>query len=171
MSRYEPLTRFLESRRDSQAPLRFSEIEDILDRPLPASARRHQPWWSNTATHSHADAWMRIGWKTSRVDLAEEKVVFVRDDRSPEISDVAARRPAPPRDTITIDRAALAGGAIHLLEEYSEEHGCSLSEAATGVLNALALERRRQLIEWFRANSPRVPGDSTDIIREARDAR
>ncbi|HXQ14419.1 MAG TPA: hypothetical protein VN814_07350 [Caulobacteraceae bacterium] len=171
MSRYEPLTRFLESRRDSQAPLRFSEIEDILDRPLPMSARQHQPWWSNTATHSHADAWMRIGWKTSRVNLAEEKVVFVRDDRSPEISDVATSMATPPSETITIDRAALAGGAIHLLEEYSKERGCSLSEAATGVLNALALERRRQLIEWFRANSPRVPGDSTDIIREARDAR
>jgi hypothetical protein len=35
----------------------------------------------------------------------------------------------------------------------------------------MALERRRQLVDWFRANAPRVAGDSADLIREDRDAR
>ena len=40
MSRYEPLTRYLEARREMEAPLTFREVEAILHRSLPDSARR-----------------------------------------------------------------------------------------------------------------------------------
>lgn len=74
-------------------------------------------------------------------------------------------------DAIVIDPAFLRGGAIRMLEDYRDSEGGSLADAVVGLLNAMALERRRQLIDWFRANSPRVPGDSTALIREDRDAR
>jgi hypothetical protein len=58
-----------------------------------------------------------------------------------------------------------------LLEDYRDAEGGSLADAVVGLLNAMALERRRQLVDWFRANSPKVPGDSAELIREDRDAR
>jgi hypothetical protein len=74
-------------------------------------------------------------------------------------------------DAIVIDPARLRGGAIRMLEDYRDAEGGNLADAAIGLLNAMALERRRQLIDWFRANAPSVPGDSTALIREDRDAR
>jgi hypothetical protein len=58
-----------------------------------------------------------------------------------------------------------------MLEDYREAQGGSLADAAAHMLNSMALERRRQLLDWVRSNSPKVPGDSTDLIREDRDAR
>jgi hypothetical protein len=74
-------------------------------------------------------------------------------------------------DVIVVDPALLRGGAMRMLEDYRDAEGGSLADAVVGLLNAMALERRRQLIDWFRANSPTVSGDSTDLIREDRDAR
>jgi hypothetical protein len=46
---------------------------------LPASARRHRAWWANDATgHAHASAWLEAGYRTEQVDMAGEKLVFVR---------------------------------------------------------------------------------------------
>ena len=74
-------------------------------------------------------------------------------------------------DIILINKAALRGGAIRMLEDHCEAHGGDLAGAATSLLNEIALERRRQLLDWIRTNAPRVSGDSTDMIREDRDAR
>jgi hypothetical protein len=60
--------------------LRFPELERILGRQLPASARRHRAWWGNDTrgTHSHAGAWMDAGWQVDRADLDAGVVQFVR---------------------------------------------------------------------------------------------
>ena len=171
MGRYEPLTRFLEACRDGETRMMFREIENILERPLPSSARRHQPWWANTTSHSQADSWMRVGWRTGQVDLSREQVVFRRDDPPPTLphSPTPAARPA--QAIIEVDPGCLTGGAIRLLEDLSEEKCCSFAEAVVDILNATALERRRQLLDRF----PFVAGpssvDSVDLIREDRDAR
>jgi hypothetical protein len=173
-SKYEPLSRYLKTRSDRELPLAFQEVERVLGFELPPSARRHPAWWSNNrGTNVAVKAWRDAGWRTSRVDLGAERVTFVREGHASR-----GGNPKHPRQErsdhpgqIVIDRASLTGGSLRLLEDYCEEHNCSLSEAASGLLSALALERRRQLIDWVRANSPRVPGDSTDIIREDRDAR
>jgi hypothetical protein len=81
---------------------------------------------------------------------------------------------APPfvgNDAIVIRKGDLRGGAVRMLEDYREAHGGDLAEAATGLLNEIALERRRQLLDWIRNNAPTVSDDSTDLIREDRDAR
>jgi hypothetical protein len=63
--------------------LSFSEIEQILGRPLPASARRHRAWWSNDASgrHSHAAAWMDAGWLVETVDLGAGTARFRKGHR------------------------------------------------------------------------------------------
>lgn len=48
--------------------------------PLPASARRHRPWWANerSGSHVHASAWMGVGRRTTNVDLSAGVVDFTR---------------------------------------------------------------------------------------------
>ncbi|MBA3618993.1 MAG: hypothetical protein H0W56_05250 [Acidothermales bacterium] len=62
-SSYAPLAGYLQAAEPSFVQLSFPQIERILSRPLPASARRHRAWWSNESrgTHSQAAAWMGVG--------------------------------------------------------------------------------------------------------------
>lgn len=83
MSKYEPLPQFLASISGTVHRMSFSEIERILGFKLPKSAFEHEAWWSNNATgHSHAQAWMKFGWRTEAVDLTARKVTFLRASRS-----------------------------------------------------------------------------------------
>lgn len=177
-SKYEPLRLWLERQTQDRVRLSFQEVEAVLGFSLPGSARALAQWWANVAgSHVQASAWMGAGWRACQIDVAGEQVSFERVRR-------AVAEPAPQQagvsDTgavfrqdseIVIDPARLRGGAIRMLEDYRDADGGSLADAVVGLLNAMALERRRQLIDWFRANSPTAPGDSTALIREDRDAR
>jgi hypothetical protein len=84
MSKYEPLPQFLASVGSSARRMSFSEIERVLGFKLPKSAYQHEAWWSNNATgHSHARAWLELGWRTEAVDLAARKVTFLRSSEAP----------------------------------------------------------------------------------------
>jgi hypothetical protein len=73
------LYQFLANLAESERPTTFTEIEQVLGFPLPAAAHKHQAWWANNAkNHTHAQAWLDAGWKTSKANLIEESVVFVR---------------------------------------------------------------------------------------------
>ena len=53
---------------------------------LPDSARLHRPWRANSrkgSGHSHALAWQAAGWRTARVDLEAETLVFRREAGPP----------------------------------------------------------------------------------------
>lgn len=58
----------------------FGDVERVLGRPLPASARKHRAWWANEAvgTHSHARSWLDARRKTRNVDLNAATVEFVK---------------------------------------------------------------------------------------------
>ena len=57
----------------------FGEIESIMGFALPPTARLHRPWWANQMNgHSHALAWMAAGWKTEKVKMEVETLVFRR---------------------------------------------------------------------------------------------
>lgn len=71
------LTSFLHGA-SSPVTLRFFEIEAILGRPLPASARRHRPFWANHPSHPLARQWLAVGWRAEHVDLADELIRLVR---------------------------------------------------------------------------------------------
>ena len=181
MSRYEPLAAFLRARPEAEVklPLQFDQIERILGRHLPPSAREYPAWWSNTTSHSQAGSWMGAGWKTWEVSIPRETVLFVRTmpgqalEESPTAPPSARNsgRKADPEEVIVIRPAQFTGGVRRLLEDYQEENGGDLAGAVLGVLSAAALERRRQLLQWFRANAPPVSDDSAALIREDRDSR
>ena len=78
--KYAPLFRHLRALEAHRWRVTFADIESILGFALPDSARIHRPWWANQTGggHSHALAWQAAGWRTSRVDLLAESLVFLR---------------------------------------------------------------------------------------------
>ncbi len=86
MSEYDPLREYLANLPSyhREAAFSFKELEVILGKTLPPSAHNHRPWWGNdysSRTHSHAQAWIRAGWKVDAVNMKEEWVRFVRAGR------------------------------------------------------------------------------------------
>ncbi|MEJ0086408.1 MAG: hypothetical protein WDO72_12030 [Pseudomonadota bacterium] len=59
--------------------LTFIEVEEILGRELPATARNHRQWWENQESSPQAGQWQRAGFKTSPVEMDDETVRFYRD--------------------------------------------------------------------------------------------
>lgn len=82
MSRYDNLREYLD-RSDAEAlEISFAEIEHILGFALPPSARRYQAWWANDPHHAQAKAWLGAGRRTARLSVADERVVFAREERA-----------------------------------------------------------------------------------------
>jgi hypothetical protein len=168
-SKYEPLRGFLAQAEGDEVPMRFDEIEQVLGFALPSSARRHPAWWSNHhGTNVAVNAWRGAGFRTARVDIGDERLVFVRD-----------RPPAPAghgvpgmaeEDGVFVSFERLTPAARRLLDDYRREIGGTADEAVARILHDAALERRRALIDKYARLSPSVPGDSTDLIRDERDA-
>jgi YD repeat-containing protein len=77
--KYDPLRHYLRQQTRSRVPITFQQVESVIGGPLPASARKHRPWWANDATgHAHAQAWLEAGYRTEQVDMEGEKLTFVR---------------------------------------------------------------------------------------------
>ena len=77
MTKYEPLTKKLRSIPYREWPTSFVEIERTLGFRLPKSAREHRAWWSNNPENSvMTKAWLSAGWRTEKVDMEKEKLVF-----------------------------------------------------------------------------------------------
>jgi hypothetical protein len=185
LPKYTPLCRDMRTWPRVDTEVTFEKIENILGFSLPRSAHVHSAWWSNErGTHVQARAWMDAGWQVWHVSLSEKKVYF----RSIQTEEPPIARPvtyhASPRavvedggapftrgDEIVVSKAALRGGAIRLLEDFSEAHGGSLADSIAGILNGLVLERRRQLLERFPKTGAPSPVDSAELIRQDRDAR
>jgi hypothetical protein len=66
MGVYDKLRDHLRSVRFSEILLTFSEIEDIIGRPLPNSAVRPQ-WWANE-TNPNTTRSQRIAWRDAGYD-------------------------------------------------------------------------------------------------------
>ena len=76
-TKYVPLYHHLIGLDGGEWSTTFAEIEDVLGFPLPSSARNHQAWWANeSTTHSHAQAWLAAGYRTTAVNLTAEHVTF-----------------------------------------------------------------------------------------------
>ncbi|MXY66588.1 MAG: hypothetical protein F4206_05410 [Gammaproteobacteria bacterium] len=80
-SKYSPLETHLKSAGFKEILMTFEEIEAVIGTSLPPSARKHRPWWSNNPSNSvMTHSWLAAGYKTSRVDISNECLVFVKDD-------------------------------------------------------------------------------------------
>ena len=168
MSKYEPLNRFLSAQAAGEVPLSFAEVERTLGFRLPKSARQYAPWWANEVEGGHvqARAWLGAGWKTSRVDLAGERVVFVRAAAAPS-SPASAADNVP----IVVDLASLPLAAAKLLKDYAAEAQGDMSQAVSRALLEAARARRARIIDRFPMTAVRTDVNSVDLIREDRDER
>jgi hypothetical protein len=80
MSNYDPLREYLLFSGKMAVTMTFAEIERVLGRPLPVSARKRSAWWSNNSQgHVQADAWLNASYKASDLDLALGQVSFILD--------------------------------------------------------------------------------------------
>lgn len=80
-SDYYPISRHLNKLAEkgiTQTTLTFSEIEDVLKRDLPPTARKNPTWWSNSRTEKYRQcaSWLDYGWEKKKVDLKGEKIEF-----------------------------------------------------------------------------------------------
>jgi hypothetical protein len=171
--RYLPLTRFLTSRPTGDVRMSFADIERLIGRPLPPSARRHQAWWANTDTHSHASAWLAVGWRTHDLDLAGEAVAFAKRTpaRARRAREGARDEGKAAPEAITVRRDSLSPSALRLMERAAADEGCSKGDAVAALVNRLAMERKRRLFDRFPFAGDRSTIDSVDLIREDRDGR
>ena len=170
MSKYSPLRHYLEASQADETPMTFADVERVLGFGLPYSARTHQAWWANETRGSHVQkqAWLRAGWKTSRVDLTGEKLVFVREN-SKKASSLMRAPQAHTRWTLAPE--ALSPAAAKMMAEYLAKAGGDSAEALAQALHDASVARRKAVLEHLIHDAPRVSVDSTTLVREDRDAR
>ncbi len=80
-SRYAPLALWLQQQplRQEKLTRTFSQIEEIIGEPLPASARQHRSWWANDSVgHVQSRQWLDVGWRVASIGMAEENITFAR---------------------------------------------------------------------------------------------
>lgn len=73
MSLYGELTRFLRQlpASENSCGLSFNQIEGIVKRELPFSARRDRTFWANADKRYYARFWLQAGWRVQSVDLGK----------------------------------------------------------------------------------------------------
>src|SRR4051812_27768013 len=90
MGKYEPLGEFLKRQPTSEVRMSFTEIERVIGGKLPPKAQHHRAWWSNSPSNNvMTKAWLKAGFRSEQVDMAERKLVFRREKK------VEPRKPVP----------------------------------------------------------------------------
>ena len=77
-SKYDKLRTHLLNSSDGEVTLSFDAIGKIIGEPLPASAKKLRPWWSNDYTHAQGRAWLDAGWTVAKVQFDREEVLLVK---------------------------------------------------------------------------------------------
>jgi hypothetical protein len=76
-SSYRPLGAYLVRQPGPTCSLTVAEVEALLGRPLPPSARTRRTWWANYHAHNHCyHGWLAVGWRSEAVDMAGQRVTF-----------------------------------------------------------------------------------------------
>ena len=166
MSKYEPLADYLRSHGGEACSLTFVEIERVIGCSLPASARKHRPWWGNDRTHTQARAWMRAGFVAEPASQRIEPAVF-RSARSRTAS------PAPLGPAQVVVRN-LDPEVVAALKRRANSAGRSLERELRTILSRAARPNRDELVaeaNRIRAMTPAPLPDSTELVREDRDRR
>lgn len=76
--KYRVLHDWLRQQTQDQIPMTFDAVEDVLGLALPESARTHLPHWYGYGGTALGRAIRDAGWKATGVNLADERVTFVR---------------------------------------------------------------------------------------------
>jgi hypothetical protein len=121
MTKYEPLEKYLRGRTDTEVLMRFSEIEGLIGTSLPASAFKYPAWWSNSPTNNvMTHAWLRAGYRTERVDLGAQRLVFRRSGGA--LAPPSAVGQSKQDTTLSRLRAAL-GGSVRIIGDLTAPTG------------------------------------------------
>lgn len=130
ISKYEILADHLRESPGTSLQMKFSEIEAVVG-SLPDSARKYRAWWSNNASHTHArQGWLAAGWKTKNVDMAAQRLTFMRGPSAMR----SLNGPLGPGGGLRSTQA------IH--EDDSEQRGVSqIEQRAGGAANLLEILR------------------------------
>ena len=76
---YLKLAGFLQNCGTEEITISFSQIEVIIEKPLPASAYQHSAWWGNNVQrHTHC-VWLKVGYKALNVNLTQKAVTFCKE--------------------------------------------------------------------------------------------
>jgi len=164
MSIYNPLMERLVASRLPVVTLSFDEIETVLGRKLPNSARDariKRQWWANTDTHVQARAWLKAG-RRAKLDMAGNQVVFVQET-------------PPGPEPIAIADEQLSLEARLLIQTTAAKEKIDASAAAASLLNEAAARVRRMAVlaqmDAIRSRSRYSEISAVDLIREDRDVR
>lgn len=77
MSKYAPLSNFLNAQGSLIFSCTFSELEEALKFKLPPSAYQHRAWWSNNPDNNvMTKTWLAAGFETVNVNMEEHTVFF-----------------------------------------------------------------------------------------------
>lgn len=118
MTKYAALEDHLRNSGQDAVPMTFADIERVIGADLPPSAFKHRPWWSNNPSNSViTNSWLKAGYKTEKVDMAGEKLVFVKTAQYPPapetggqvLRDVVATPAAAEADSFALVFGALKG--------------------------------------------------------------
>lgn len=97
MGAYDPLGQFLGHLKGDYWRPTFHELERLLGRELPATARKRESWWTAVGS-GHTKTWLDTGWAASDVNFDKETVTFRRQGTSPEPAPEEAAPPARLRE-------------------------------------------------------------------------
>ncbi len=88
----EALRKDLETAKKNEYRASFREVEKLVGEPLPPSAFKHRPWWSNNNNNNTNSnrPWERSGFRTEAVNMAEQTVVFRMQPRPVRAASTAA---------------------------------------------------------------------------------
>ncbi len=173
MSKYDALHTHLSHQPAKEVPMSFADVESVVGFTLPPSARSQRAWWSNNeGTNVAVKSWRRAGWKTARVDMAGEKVTFVREPASaPAKPATDARGEVWSDEPIVLRRSDLPNTTNRVLEKYIAENGGDVAAAIAAMLRPAVIKEQMRVIDESLSFTPNVGPDSTPWIREDRDAR
>jgi hypothetical protein len=84
LGKYDPISAHFATLPPAQEShrLRLEQIDTLLGKPLPTTARSDRTWWANTESSNHARSWLSAGWKVNTVDFGAGAVDFVRANGS-----------------------------------------------------------------------------------------
>ncbi len=76
-SKYFPLYTHLQQCPHPEVVLTLTEIESLIEQPLPETAHLQRGWWSNRSKGAlQALAWMQAGYHVVEIDLENGKIRF-----------------------------------------------------------------------------------------------
>lgn len=167
MSKYEPLSRFLNDQPSSVCTLSFEQIEELIDAALPSGARKSSGWWRNHQGRAQAHAWMSVGWKAIPTPRSIAPVVFERIN----IGRGGRKITSDKSKTTQVLVRKIDQHVVAALKQMAKSKGKSLEQELRDILTLAARPRGADLLaemDRIRAMSPYSSVDSTDILREDR---